>query len=354
MRRPRLVVLLVLAACDPPIGRSTFSEVIHVGPGPIDVAAGDLDGDGRTDLVTVIADGTLVIRLYRNGQWRAPPGEAPRAHAHMVGLGDVDADGRLDIVTTDHDSGDVTLFRGTGGGRFGAAETVRAVTAEKPHNHGLVVADLDRDGDADVVVADQVAKLVVVLISNGGALEPRAPIALPAEPYPPAAGDLDGDGRIDLVVPLVGDRAVVVLLGTAAGDLGAPRTFATTRARPYGAVVGDVDGDGLADVVVSHDDTDTVVVMAGNGRGELVEARAIELPARIFTPVLLDVDGDGSLDLVGAGSGQLIIAARGLSTIRTEALGGWRLIAAALDDDRRLDLAAPDQDAGVVRIWRAK
>jgi hypothetical protein len=336
--------LLLLTACS-----SAAAQAIPVSPHPVELAAGDLDRDGRIDLVVLDRDGSLGVRLNR-ATWIA--GDAPRVHAHMIALGDIDADGRLDAITTDHDSGDVTVMRGTGSG-FGAPTTVRAVTTAKPHNHGLIVADLDGDGDADAIVADQTAKQIVVLRSNGRTLEPSAPITLPDQAYPPAAGDLDGDGKLDIVVPLVGDHAVAVLKNRGDGTFAAPRTFATTRERPYGVAIGDLDGDGKPDALVAHDDTDTVTVMTGDGKGALVESRAIELPVRTGTgPVLIDIDRDGTLDLVGIGSDRLVIATHGLTRIRTEPANAWRVIAADIDGDGTPELVAPDPARGVLRVYR--
>src|SRR5690348_15034484 len=123
--------LLLLTACS-----SATAQTIAVGPHPVELAAGDLDRDGRIDLVAIDRDGSLSVRLHR-ATWVA--GDAPRVHAHMIALGDIDADGTLDAVTTDHDSGDVTVMRGTGNG-FGPPTIVRAITTDKPHNHGLIVA----------------------------------------------------------------------------------------------------------------------------------------------------------------------------------------------------------------------
>jgi hypothetical protein len=343
----------LLVACEPSLSRPTSSQTIPIAGRPIELAAGDLDGDRRPDLVVATIDGTVAIRLQR-GEWTAGASIATRAH--LVALGDVDADGTLDLVTTHHDSADVAVFLGDGKGAFRALPPVRALAAAKPHNHGLIVADLDGDRDADVVVADQQARVVVVLISDGGTLVARAPTALPQQPYPPEAGDLDRDGDLDIVVPLIGARSVAVLLNDGTGTFtpAAASPFETARDRPYGIALGDVDGNGTPDAIVSHDDTDVIAVLAGDGRGRLAQSRAFDTRRRVGRPTLVDLDGDGVLDFVAAGSGQLVIAggASRFTDQHAEPAGGWRVIAADFDGNGRADLAAPDPDAGVVRLWR--
>jgi hypothetical protein len=342
-------MILFVAACEPALGHPTMSHVIPLDGRPVDLAAGDLDRDGRIDLVIANADGTVAVRLQRDGWIARRP---IRARAHMIALGDIDANGTLDVLATDHDSADLVTYLGDGAGGFRAQPPVRTLAGH--HNHGLVAADLDRDGDADAVVADQEARAIAVLLSDGRRLVASPPIALPAEPYPPAAGDLDADGDVDLVVPLIGSQRVAVLLGDGKGGFARPTAFATGRDRPYGIAIGDADGNGTADVIVSHDDTDRIAVLAGDGRGGLAAPREVSLGRRIGRPLLVDLDRDRAPELVGAGSGALVVA-RGprFSALRTEPSSGWRVVAADLDGDGRPDLAVPDSEARRIQLWLA-
>jgi hypothetical protein len=344
------------AACSSSLPRTPIVEV-PVGDGPVALAAGDVDRDGAVDLVTANTSSTLSVRFQRGTAWHAMAEQALPAPLHLIELVDLDRDGDLDVVGTSHDSGLVWVLAGDGTGTFAASTSVTAVTANRPHNHGLAVGDLDGDGDSDVVVVDQEAKLAVALHNDGGALSVASTVALGAQAYPPALGDLNRDGRLDLVVPLVGGQAVGVWLGDGTAFTPAPGSPHRTREpRPYSIGLADLDRDGNLDVIAPHDDTDRVSVLLGDGIGQLRAAASSPVAfgkrvARIATP---DLDGDGAIDVVGVGEGALIVArgdGRGGLEPSAKWGVGWTVIALDLDRDGAPDLVVPDLERDRVCIW---
>jgi FG-GAP-like repeat len=362
---------LTVAACHPApeLPRAALADPVpvSVGDNPMDLAAGDLDGDGQLDLVSLDAgDHAISIRLRRGADWQRGASLPAEASTHMIALADVDGDRDLDLVATAHDTGVVQLWHNDGRAGFTVASgsPFLAVDAARPHNHGLATGDLDGDGDTDVVVGDQQARLVVALLADGhGGLVRSPQIALPGEPYPLVLADMNRDGKLDVVAPLVSAAAIAVLLGDGRGGFARAPDFPhrVSLARPYGIAAGDLDRDGAPDLFVAHDDTDRVSVLLGDGAGGLRDAPGSPVPfgKRIWRPALADLDRDGALDAIGAGSGSLLIASGdgrgGVGTPSAAQLGeGWTVAIADLDGDGRLDVAAPSGVTDALMIWFAR
>jgi len=161
----------------------------------------------------------------------------------------------------------------------------------------IAVADVNGDGKLDLVVAnpigfpscswDHSAPWVGVLLGNGdGTFQPPLKISIPSEAV--ALADLNGDGKPDLVV--VSDGAVSVLLGNGNG------TFQTPVSYPMGGfsvALADLNGDGKLDIVVPGG------VMLGNGDGTFQTPTSFYYgPAQGWSIAVADLNGDGKPDLV--------------------------------------------------------
>jgi hypothetical protein len=330
---------------------------------PVDLAIGDLDSDGYLDLVTADAKSrALSVRLWRRGTYRTVRAVAVSIEPHMVVVADTNGDGHLDLAATGHDDPGVHVFLGDGAGGFTRARgsPFAAHPGSHAHNHGLVAGDLDGDGDVDLATSNQDLGSVSILLGDGRGAFTRArgsPIAVGRHPYPLALGDIDKSGSLDVVVPLVGGDAVAVLLndGSAHFHPAAGSPIATV-ARPYHVQLTDLDGDHALDVVVSHDDTDLVTVLGSDGTGRLRETSRFPAGQRPGGMAAGDLDGDGDID-VAAAAGDRVLLLRGdgrghLTAGRAilSARQSWRVVAADLDGDGKTDVAAPDALRNAVRI----
>lgn len=356
-RAPAIDTAPVSFRAAPGSPRATF-------PGVHDVACLDADGNGVMDVVLAIDELGGVVTMLGDGAGGFGNAQMPGVRTparHSVVVADLDHDGRDDYVASHHDSHDVGVVRS---GDRGGMRSFAARTEGKPHNHGLAVADVDRDGDLDVITSDQDAGSIALLVGDGTgnfAIAPGSPWAVGASPYPPAIGDLDGDGNPDVASPLVEGAAIAVLLGDGKGGFtrarGEPGPIA---ARPYAVALGDLDGDRKLDAVVAHDDATKASILRGDGSGGLSWDHDLELGGRAADVALVDVDGNGALDLVAAAypAAMLLMLGDGKGSFAHAPgspfpLGGEPSGVAACDvsGDGKLDLVAASGTAQTLSVW---
>jgi hypothetical protein len=266
-----------------------------------------LNKDGKLDIVTCLAEDKVSVLLGngKGGFTPAPDSPIKRA-AHLVAIGDVNSDGNADMALTHHDSFGVEILLGAGDGRFSAApgSPFAAYQGTKPHNHGLALNDLNSDGKLDITTSNQDDNSVSVLLGDGrGSFKPAdgSPFAVGRAPYPHAVGDVNKDGKPDIVAPNVGSNNVTVLLGDGGGGFraagGSPYTVSP---RPYYVAMGDISGDGNLDLIMTHDDINLITTLLGDGRGGFAPAPAstFDLGSRGYEIIAANVTGDARPEVV--------------------------------------------------------
>jgi hypothetical protein len=226
-------------------GDGTFapSVVYPAGAGFLAMAAGDLDGDGRPEIV--VSSGASLTLFHNDGAdgFTTMRPQLVGDYFRYLGIGDVDADGASDVVGVS--AVRVALIRNAGNGTLGSITTL-AGDLDTLHP-GLAVDDLDGDGYAEVAFLQRGPNANDLLVRDGRtgainrhAVDPMFPVGSLAH------GDLDGDGRADLIV----DGRIIVRR-SASGD-----PISLDLAHSWWSVVGDIDGDGRKDLVNA-----TMVVM---------------------------------------------------------------------------------------------
>lgn len=266
---------------------------------PQGVAVADLNGDGTLDLVTANSGTNNVSVLLGNGGGTF--GKATQFPAgtepNSVSVGDFNNDGKRDLVTADSGSSSVSVLLGNGDGTFGAAANFSA----GPNTFALAVADFNVDGNLDVAVSKYGSNKVSVLLGNGdGTFGGATDYTVSEAEHGVAAGDFNGDGKLDLVTSH-GNSFVSVLLGTGTGSFGAASFFSAGGDRRL-VVVGDLNGDGRLDLAMSNTANNDLRVLLGNGDGTFGAAAIFPIQGNPHGVALGDFNGDGKLDVVTGSS----------------------------------------------------
>lgn len=286
-------------------GGFAVAEAVEAGEHPVDLAAGDLDGDGRPDLVVANHETDYVTLLFAGPDGfapgrseRVPVGVSP--HPHAVAIDDLDRDGRLDFVVDDRDGERLGIFRGLGRGEFRPAA---AIPVGGDPYRGMVLDDLDGDGHTDVVTPNP--RSVAVQLGDGSGDFSPGP-ELPSgglRPFSVAVGDFNGDGAADVAAGSgEGPGAVAAWWGSGGGAFeAAPGSPYRIAGGPTALTTGDVDGDGVEDLVVTSYLGDELTVLLGGEAGFRVHR--VGLSDRPWGAAAGDLNGDGRLDLVTANDG---------------------------------------------------
>jgi uncharacterized protein (TIGR03437 family) len=292
-------------------GNGTFQAGMNyaLGSAP-DVTLADINKDGKLDVVAVDPGSNDVRVLLGNGDGTfqtaiITPVTQP---AYGISTGDFNNDGNLEVVMCSSagpiGSRSVIVMFGKGDGTFGAQ-------ANFPTGGGCpgltLVADFNGDGNPDIAV--NLGNNMAILLGNGdGTFQaPKISAALATDGFlgAMAAADLNGDGKLDLVVPDYGGAAsgqVAILLGNRDGTFQAP-TFLTTNGGATWPVIADFNKDGKLDLAVANQ-FGTIDVFLGNGNGTFGTPLVLnDVQANIGNPIPIslaaaDFNLDGNLDLL--------------------------------------------------------
>jgi Bacterial Ig-like domain (group 3)/FG-GAP-like repeat len=297
------------------------------------VSAGDFNGDGIADLVvanqcppTNCKNGAVSVLLGNgDGTFQAAQSYASGGYeAYSVAVADVDGDGKADLIVANGcqsanqcANGAIGILLGNGNGTFQAAQSYSSggVVASS-----VAIADLNKDGHPDLVVANQcqdgscASGGVSVLLGNGNGTfqvaQSYASGGLTAVSV--AVGDFDGDHKLDLVVANQCQSNgncngnVGVLLGNGKGMFQAAQSYSSGGYRAVSVAVGDFDGDRQMDLAVANQcqssadcDNGSVGVLLGNGDGSFQPAQNYVSGGNNAAAVAVsDLNRDGRTDLV--------------------------------------------------------
>ena len=266
-------------------GTLTFTSVVHAGS--VAPAIGDFDGDRNLDLFFGVDS-----VAFGNGDGTFDSAPRTNSQGNTAIATDMNGDGRMDVASTSVNG--VTVHLNDGTGRF-ASTTAPFATMPS----GLAAADFNGDGTNDLVVSvDTRADAGELHLLDGKSLQTPVRIATGVQPHSVAAADVGGDGHADLVTLTFPVDELLIFAGNGNGTFRGPARIEVPSA-VFGAVtVADFSGDGRADIAAGAEEWRDTIVFVQQHDGSFVAAAHPFARWRYAPAHAADVDGDGRLDLV--------------------------------------------------------
>ena len=279
---------------------------------PVLPAVADLNGDGFEDIVLGIVQYTFskVCVLLNNGhgafpsvvtyetKCRGKPGNPVQVIA-----GDFDGDGMVDVAASHAGCGFVAILKNAGGGALDAPLAYLAGLGAMD----LVARDFDGDGDLDIAVAANGANTVAVIMNDGkGRFGWPKAYAVGQHPTSIASADLNRDGHDDLVVSVSGSRTVAALMNRGDGTF-MPAVSYEVEDNPVSVVTADFNGDWYPDVAAANQGSGTVSILLNDRAGRFTLEGSYAVGGFPTALVAVDLDLDDAPDLAVASDGKVSI-----------------------------------------------
>ncbi|MEG4171337.1 MULTISPECIES: DUF4347 domain-containing protein [unclassified Microcoleus] len=339
---------------------SSFSTATNFSAGlaptatPLSIGTGDFNGDGFSDLAVLNLNSRDISILLGTGTGSFgtatnlfnPGNEIPNS----IAVRDLNGDSKLDLAVANPLSGAngnfISIRLGTGTGTFG-----------NPTNFGqginprsIAAGDFNGDSKLDLATAPLSGNNLSILLGDGtGSFSTPATINTGAS-LTIATADFNGDGKLDLVTSNnSATNNISVLLGDGTGNFSAPVNFSAGTGNHF-VVTGDFNGDSKLDLAVSNTASNNVSVLLGNGTGNFGTATNFSVGSSPESVVAGDFNGDGKTDLAASNGGD-----NNVSVLLGDGTGSFgtavnfsvgtipRSIAAGdFNADGKLDLATPN------------
>ncbi len=244
-------------------GNFLLSSSPTVGSKPYSVTAADVNGDGKLDLISAnfgIGTGNTLTVLTNNGIGGFVLSSSPvvGSGAVSVAAADVNGDGKVDLISANFNPGTFSILTNNGSGGFVLSSSPSAGS----HPYFVAAADVNGDGKVDLISANNnfVGTLTVLTnIGSGGFVLASSP-SVGSGPVAVAVADVNGDGKPDLISANANDNALSVLLNVGGGSF-ALSSSPGVGSSPSSVAAADVNGDGKMDLISANAFDDTLSVL---------------------------------------------------------------------------------------------
>jgi hypothetical protein len=289
------------------VGDGTFHKPTKtaIGAGPVSMAAGDFNQDGKLDLAISGTSGLAVLLAAGGGEFLPPVtvngGIQP---AEVVSL-DFNHDGKSDLAVGGSGTTDgykVSIVTGNGDGTFKSP----ALYYVASFPNGMAFGDINGDGSLDLAVACADAGVTLLLQNSHGGLQQITTLAAGSRPFLIAAGDFNGDGKPDLAVGNSESDNISILLNEGNGTF-LPQVTYNIPGPPSSVATGDFNGDGKLDIAFSVNGS--LWLLPGNGDGTFQPPLNCIVDGAVLG--VADFNRDGKLDVATAGTGTFFAFLKG-------------------------------------------
>jgi hypothetical protein len=331
------------------------SRIFPSGGVPLAAVSADFNNDGHPDIATADNGGTVSVLLGTGNGFGPSTQYAIPGGASALAAGDLNGDGNLDLAVAGYFSG-VTILLGNGNGTFTVSSNFDPLFSLPV---GVALGDVNGDGKLDLLVADNgvagcdPGAAIVVLGNGDGTFLPATSYSVGlANPQSISVGDLNKDGKLDLVTandssfgPVI---SLSVLLGNGDGTFQSVMKI-NAGTSPDWVEIADLNGDTIPDLVVANLYGNSASTLFGNGNGTFQAPTSYQVSGSATTLTLADLDNDGIPDLLVVGSsGVNILKGKAGGTFGTAVLWsvGNRFVAAGnFTGSAALDVVAGGQNS---------
>jgi hypothetical protein len=316
----------------------------------------------------------VVLRNLGNGTFGSPVRIEAGPQPYGVAVADMNGDRRVDLIGANRGSGTGTIDPQMSDGTFAAPPIYEAAADLLPID--TATGDFDGDGHPDMALSEldytSQAQDVVAIMHNDGrghfALQQQLPSGTDAHAKSVIAADLNGDGKDDLAwtpeIFNVANYPLEVALNTGNGTFAQPVSYPLGTCGTGEVTAGDVNGDGHLDLIVANDRGGpgvcegygrTVRVVLGNGNGTFAPDFGVQIGMLTEMAVAADVNGDGRADIVSSGAlthVALALPGGGFAAPVTYQARGTELAAADMNGDGHPDIVTADGSTAALYVLR--